>query len=45
VLFGTDYPLAKHKDELERFYALGLTEEENSKILFENAKRLLKLDI
>jgi len=45
VLFGTDYPLTRHKDELERFLSLGLTEEENNKILFENAKRLLGLDI
>lgn len=45
VLFGTDYPLTRHKEELERFFALGLTEEENNKILFENAKKLLKLDI
>jgi predicted TIM-barrel fold metal-dependent hydrolase len=45
VLFGTDYPLTRHKDELARFMALGLTEEENNKILFENAKKLLNLDI
>lgn len=45
VLFGTDYPLVSHIEELGRFYALGLTEEENNKILFENAKRLLGLDI
>lgn len=45
VLFGTDYPLTRHSEELKRFFALGLTEEENNKILFENAKKLLKLDI
>ncbi|HEX3025961.1 MAG TPA: amidohydrolase family protein [Clostridia bacterium] len=45
VLFGTDYPLTRHREELERFYALGLTEEENRKILFENASRLLNLDL
>ncbi|HEX2937730.1 MAG TPA: amidohydrolase family protein [Ruminiclostridium sp.] len=45
VLFGTDYPLTRHKEELERFLGLGLTEEENNKILFENAKKLLNLDI
>lgn len=45
VLFGTDYPLTLHKEELERFNALELTEEERRKILFENAKKLLKLDI
>lgn len=45
VLFGTDYPLTHHKEELKRFMALPLTEEEREKILFTNAKRLLKLDI
>lgn len=43
VLFGTDYPLTRHKEELQRFFALGLTEEENRKILFENAAKLLGL--
>jgi predicted TIM-barrel fold metal-dependent hydrolase len=45
VLFGTDYPLTRHREELERFYALGLEDWENQLILFDNAKRLLKLDI
>lgn len=45
VLFGTDYPLVRHEDELKRFFALGLTEEENEKILFGNAKRLLGLQV
>ena len=41
VLFGSDYPMWLHKDELERFYALGFTGDENEKILFGNAARLL----
>lgn len=45
VLFGTDYPLTYHREELERFLALDLTEAEKDMILFENAKRLLNLDI
>jgi Predicted metal-dependent hydrolase of the TIM-barrel fold len=45
VLFGTDYPLVRHQEELARFMALDLTDGEKDKILFENAKRLLKLDI
>jgi uncharacterized protein len=45
VLFGTDFPLARHSEELERFFALGLTEEENNKILFENANNLLNLHL
>lgn len=43
VLFGTDYPLATQADELERFHRLGLTDEEEQLILFENAKELLGL--
>lgn len=43
VLFGTDYPLTRHKEELERFFSLGLTQEETGLILFENAKKLLKI--
>lgn len=43
VLFGTDYPLTRHREELERFHALGLSEREERLILFENAKKLLKL--
>lgn len=43
VLFGTDYPLALHKDELLRFDALPLTKEEQEQILWKNAYRLLEL--
>lgn len=43
VLFGTDYPLIRHKGELDAFNSLGLAEDEKKLILFENAKRLLKL--
>ena len=43
VLFGTDYPLVRHTEELARFHSLGLTPEEERLILFENAKRLLGL--
>jgi predicted TIM-barrel fold metal-dependent hydrolase len=45
VLFGTDYPLTRHREELERFNALGLEEWEKRRILFDNAKELLGLDI
>lgn len=43
VLFGTDYPLTTQAEELERFHHLGLTEEEEKQILYENAQRLLNL--
>ena len=41
--FGTDYPMWDAKEELERFFALGLTEEENELILSKNIKKLLNL--
>jgi predicted TIM-barrel fold metal-dependent hydrolase len=41
VLFGSDYPMWLHRDELERFFALGFTDDENEKILYSNAAKLL----
>lgn len=43
VLFGTDYPLTFHKEEMARFMALPLTDEERRLILHDNAARLLGL--
>lgn len=40
VMFGTDYPMWLHKDEMARFYALGLSDEENENILYGNAAKL-----
>ncbi len=40
VLFGTDYPMWDPDEELRKFLDLGLSEEENRKILSENAKKL-----
>lgn len=34
--FGSDFPMWSHEEELERFFALGFTEEENRMILAEN---------
>jgi predicted TIM-barrel fold metal-dependent hydrolase len=41
VLFGTDYPMWDHAEELERFMQLDLTENERKAILHDNAHRLL----
>lgn len=41
ILFGTDFPMWGHEDELNRFLALGLSESENRAILYENAAKLL----
>jgi len=45
VLFGTDYPMWMHDDELARFLALELTDEERELILWKNAARLLDLSL
>lgn len=44
VLFGTDYPMWDHKDELEYFLGLGLDENEIKSILNINAKKLFGLE-
>lgn len=41
VLFGTDFPMWTAKEELERFNAIPLTDEERELILYKNAIRLL----
>lgn len=41
VLFGTDYPMWDHAEELERFMRLDLTEDERKAVLHDNAHRLL----
>ena len=40
VLWGTDYPMWNPKKELETFFSLGLSDEDNRKILSENALRV-----
>ena len=45
VLFGSDYPMWDFKDELERFSALGLSEEENRLILYKNAAKLFDIEL
>lgn len=44
TMFGTDFPMWQPEEELRRFFALGFTEEENRKILFENFARLFHLE-
>lgn len=45
VMFGSDFPYNSPVDEAERFLNLGLSDEDNRKILGENAKRWLNLGI
>ena len=42
--FGTDFPMWRHDEELRRFLALPLTEEERGDILFNNAAKLLGVE-
>ena len=43
VLYGTDFPMWDIEEDLERFFKLGLTREEEDAILYGNAKKLLNL--
>lgn len=40
TLFGSDFPMWEPKEELERFFSLGLSEGENRKILYDNFAKL-----
>lgn len=44
VMYGTDFPMWDAKEELERFFALGLGEADNRAILYGNFARLFGLD-
>ena len=43
VLFATDYPMWSPSEELERYFNIGLTEDENRRIFSENAKKLFNI--
>lgn len=43
LFFGTDFPMWNHMEELERFFAIGLKESDNRKILAENFKNYYKI--
>jgi predicted TIM-barrel fold metal-dependent hydrolase len=44
VLFATDFPMWNNKTEIDHFFNMGLTEEENRLILYKNAVRLFGID-
>lgn len=43
ILFGTDFPMWGHQEELNRFLSLELTDNEKKAILYDNAAKLLDL--
>ena len=43
ILFGTDYPMWRAKPEIKNLLKLGFSEENNRKILGENAKKLFNI--
>ncbi|MFA5657783.1 MAG: amidohydrolase family protein [Oscillospiraceae bacterium] len=43
LLFGTDFPMWDHEEELKRFFRLELSDEVNKKILSENFKRIFNI--
>ena len=45
VLFGSDYPMWKPVEELQRFAAVGLSEREQRMVLYENGAKLLGLPL
>lgn len=44
LMWGTDFPMWDHRKELDRFFALGLTPEENKAVLYDNFARFYGLD-
>lgn len=44
TMFGTDFPMWNPEEELQRFFSLGFSEEENRKILYDNFARLFHLE-
>ncbi len=44
TMFGTDFPMWDPSTEIERFFALELSEEDNRKILYENFARLFHVE-
>jgi aminocarboxymuconate-semialdehyde decarboxylase len=43
IMYGTDYPCWEPKETLELFHSLGLSAEDQQKIFYDNARRILGL--
>ncbi|WP_180950967.1 amidohydrolase family protein [Marasmitruncus massiliensis] len=44
-MFGTDFPMWDHREELDRFLALGLSDTENDQILYQNFARIFQIQL
>lgn len=44
-MFGTDFPLWDPAEEMDRYYSMYLSEEENSKILYENFEKFYNVQV
>ena len=44
-LFGSDFPMWDHKEELARFLSLGLAQETRDKILYKNFEKLFRVAV
>lgn len=44
VLFGSDFPMWEYHEEIKSFFEMELSDEDNKKILYENAIKLFSLD-
>lgn len=45
ILFGTDYPMWSQQEEIDRFLALDLTEEERNMVFWKNASKLFNVSL
>ncbi|HIR57068.1 MAG TPA: amidohydrolase family protein [Candidatus Gallacutalibacter pullicola] len=45
ILWGTDFPMGDHTDELEAFQSFGLSKEDAEKILYKNAEKILQISV
>lgn len=43
LIFGTDFPMWDHEEELQRFFALELSDDDNRKILGQNFKKIFSI--
>lgn len=43
LMWGSDFPMWDHAEELERFFALGLSQQQNQAILYDNFARFYNL--